>query len=176
MEFLPSRSRVVGRYRFQEDSFRKGPCLAVGDDQTASGLLRTRAVENQQGCLLGEGFQGLSVEMVPVLVGDEDDVGFREFRRIVGRLSVSVDRIDLDGQSVIGDFQGAMLDQGDTDRFAAVRREGFRFIGGRAFRLQEGGNEHQKHQGHGFHKARDFIRLVNIRDIRNNAYLCVSKS
>ena len=77
-----------------------------------------------------EGVEGRRIVVVAVLVGDEDEVRLREFGGVVRRLAETGDRVDLDGQAVVGDFERAVLDEGDGDLLAAGGAEGFHFVTG----------------------------------------------
>ena len=72
--------------------------------------------------------------MVAVLVGDENVVGLRELGGIVGGLAQSGDRVHLDGQAVVVDFERAVLDEGDGERLAAPGLEGLHLVAGGALR------------------------------------------
>ena len=79
--------------------------------------------------LLVEGGDGLLVEVVAVLVGDEDGVRLGEFLRVVRGLAQAAHRVDMDRGALVGEGEGAVLEQGDGHGAEVLREEYLHLIG-----------------------------------------------
>ena len=128
MEHFAAGGGIVGRDRVHDDAARKFGPLPVRNGLALADLGAAGLIEDQPGTLRGKDVDGGGLEMVLVFVRHQDDIGLGKLHRVVRMLAVLAHRVDLDGQAFVGDFQRAVLDEGDPHRFAAVGPEGFHLI------------------------------------------------
>lgn len=172
VEHGPAFGIVVGGDRIDFDVLAEVAAVAIGHHVSGAAHFSAAGVGDQLRVLSLEGVQGRGVVVVAVLVGDEDEVGLREFGGVVGGLAQAGDRIDLDGQSVVEDLQRSVLDEGEADGLAALGLEGFHLVanGALGYRFVEGfpavpagGQAQQGKNGHqldSFHKTLDTFWLM----------------
>ena len=115
---------IVGGDGVQVDVAGELAAIAVGHHGAPAKHLRDAGVSDEVIAICAEGLQGHAVEVVAVLVGDQDDIGLRELRGVVGRDAEAAYWVDVDGQALVHDLQRAVLDEGDADGKAAVGEEG----------------------------------------------------
>ena len=110
MELFAPRGGVVGRYGLDGDVVGNFHLVAVLERLSAAEHLMDGGVEENLGGGLAQLRDGVAVEVVVVLVGDEDDVGLGELRVVGLGLHALADGIDLDLHAVVVDLDTGMLD------------------------------------------------------------------
>ena len=110
VELLASGSGVVGWYGLDGDVVGIFHLVTVLQCLSAAEHFLDGGVEEDLGGSLGQLRDGIAVEVVVMLVGDEDDVGLGELRVVGLGFHALADGIDFDLQAVVVDLDTGMLD------------------------------------------------------------------
>ena len=120
--FIPSGCGVIGRDGLYLHIADGGIRIAVFQDLPFSQLLLAVLVGDDFRIAFLDSLYRFRVQMIAMLVGDQDDIGFRE-SRIIG---VFGDRIYLYRMIVVRKHQAAVLDERDGQFFSALGLERIR--------------------------------------------------
>ena len=130
MELSAALAVVIGRYGLDGDILTIGDAVAVLQrEAVAEHVIDGRIGIDRCGRRADAG-DGLALEVVLVLMGDEDDVGLGELGVVGDWCDAGAHRVDLDLRAVVVDFDTGVLDACDGDFLAALGGELIHLLGG----------------------------------------------
>ena len=123
MELGASLGVVVGGHGLDVEVVGQLQVVAVGHHFALAELVGAALVGNEARLLIGEQPDGLGVEVVAMLVGDEDVVGLGQGGKVDGTLAQLAHGVDLDFLAVVFDADAAVHEGVETDGLAALGLE-----------------------------------------------------
>ena len=130
MELCATLGVVVGRHGLDGDVLTVGNAVAVFQREAVAEHIVDGCVRVDRGGRCADAGDGLALEVILVLMGDEDDVGLWELVVVCDWCDTGTHGVDLDLRTVIIDFETGVLDARDSYFLAALGGKLIYLLGG----------------------------------------------